>query len=132
MRELDWQVSSMEQVCTSCLPPLLNLEHLYIYENPRWRQHWQDNIENALWLELLRPFTSVKNLFLSKDFARRIVPLARARWGQSDRSVAHPTEYFLGGTAIIGTGPGGHSTGCCRATGCQSPYSSFLRTVRST
>ena len=73
-RELDWQVSSMEQVCSSCLPPLLNLERLYIYENPRWRQHWQDNIENALWLELLHPFTSVKNLFLSKEIARRIVP----------------------------------------------------------
>jgi hypothetical protein len=71
--ELDWQVSSMEQVCTSCLPPLLDLEHLYIYENPRWQQHWQDNIENVLWLELLHPFTSVKNLYLSKDIARRIV-----------------------------------------------------------
>jgi hypothetical protein len=72
--ELDWQVSSMEQVCASCLPPLLNMEHLYIYERPHWQEHWQDNIENALWLELLHPFTSVKNLYLSKDIARRIVP----------------------------------------------------------
>ena len=73
--ELDWQVSSMEQVCTSCLPPLPTLESLYIHENPRWQQHhWQDNIENALWLELLHPFTSVKNLYLSSDIARRIVP----------------------------------------------------------
>jgi hypothetical protein len=73
-RELDWQVSSMEQVCTLCLPPLSTLESLYIYEYPRWRPQWQDNIENALWLELLHPFTSAKNLCLSEDIARLIVP----------------------------------------------------------
>jgi hypothetical protein len=53
--------------------------------------------------------------------------LARARWRQSDSSVARPTEYFLGRSAV-GTCPGGHSGGCCRATGYRSPYSSFLRT----
>ena len=93
-RELDWQVSSMEQVCTSCLPPLLNLEHLYIYENPRWRQHWQDNIENALWLELLHPFTSVKNLSLSKDIARRIVPAIQELVGDRATEVL-PTLLFF-------------------------------------
>ena len=72
-RELDWQVSSMEQVCTSCLPPLPTLD-LHIEGNPHYRQHWQGNVENALWLRLLHPFTSVKNLYLSEEFARRIVP----------------------------------------------------------
>ena len=70
----DWQVSSMEQVCTSCLPPLSTLEDLYIYERPNFPADWQDNIENTLWLELLQPFTSVKNLYLSEEFALRIVP----------------------------------------------------------
>jgi hypothetical protein len=69
--ELDWQVSSLEQVFTSCLPPLSTLEDLYIDDQ---KPDWQDNIENALWLELLRPFTTVENLYLSKEFARRIVP----------------------------------------------------------
>jgi hypothetical protein len=32
-------------------------------------------MENTRWLELLQPFTSVKNLYLSKDFAR---PIAHA------------------------------------------------------
>ena len=54
---------------------------------------------------------------------------ARARWGQSDRSVARPREYFLGGGPAIGTSPGGHSTGRYRPTGQQSPYSNFLPTV---
>ena len=30
---------------------------------------------------------------------------ARARWGQDDRSVAHPAEYILGGAPVIGTYP---------------------------
>ena len=71
--ELEWQVSSMEQVCTSCLRPLPTLD-LHIDGNPHYRQHWQGNVENALWLELLRPFVSVKNLYLSEEIARRIVP----------------------------------------------------------
>ena len=70
---LDWQVSSMEQVFTSCLPPLPTLD-LHIDGNPDYRQHWQGNVENALWLRLLHPFTSVKNLYLSEEIARRIVP----------------------------------------------------------
>ena len=69
-RELDWQVSSMEQVCTSCLPLLPALD-LHIDGN---QQHWQASVENALWLRLLHPFTSVKNLYLSEEVARYIVP----------------------------------------------------------
>jgi hypothetical protein len=71
-KELDWQVSSMEQVCTSCLSYLSMLDDLYIilYPSPKC----QDNVENVLWLELLHPFTAAKNLYLSKEIARRIVP----------------------------------------------------------
>ena len=69
-RELDWQVSSMEQVCTSCLPPLPTLD-LHIDGN---RQHWQGNVDDVLWLQLLHPFTFVKNLYLTEEIAQRIVP----------------------------------------------------------
>ena len=71
--ELDWQVSSMEQVYTSCLPPLPTSD-LHIIGDSYILQHWQGNVENALWLRLLHPFTSVKNLYLSGRVARRIVP----------------------------------------------------------
>jgi hypothetical protein len=64
----------MVQVCTSCLPPLSTLEDVFIYEDPCWQTHWQDNIENVLWLELLHPFTSVKNLYISGYIAQGIVP----------------------------------------------------------
>ena len=73
-RELDWQVSSLEQLCASHLPPLSTLEDLYIYESlDGERPDWQDNIENTLWLDLLHQFATVKNLYLSKEFAPRIV-----------------------------------------------------------
>jgi hypothetical protein len=73
-RESDWQVSSLVQVCTSCLPPLSMLEDLYVCSDPYWQPHWQDNIENSLWLELLHQFTTVKNLYLSKELVLRIAP----------------------------------------------------------
>jgi hypothetical protein len=76
-RELDWQVSSLEQVCTSLLAsPFHVLEDLYIHKasftsNANWRD---SNIENTLWLELFHTFTNVKNLYLSNVFAPHIVP----------------------------------------------------------
>ena len=73
-QDVDWQVSSLEQICTACLPPLPTLEDLYIAEGRYSRLHWPDNIENTLWLELLRPFASVKNLYLSGQVAPHIVP----------------------------------------------------------
>ena len=86
-RELDWQVSSMEQVCTLCLPPLSMLEDLYIYESPYSQPIWKDNIENTLWLELLQPFTGVKNLYLSEKFASLITPALQELTGGSLLSV---------------------------------------------
>ena len=73
-RGLDWQVSSLEQVCASCLPPLSTLEDLYFHEDSYWHPDWKDSIENRQWLDLLRPFMAVKDLYLSENFASRIVP----------------------------------------------------------
>ena len=68
-REPDWQLSSIEQVCNSSLNSLPSVEDLYIehrYLQPLWKN---DAIENTRWLQLLLPFTAVKNLYLSKVFA---------------------------------------------------------------
>ena len=71
--ELDWQVSFLEQVCTSSLPPLSALQDLYITNHQPLRS-WGDDIDNSLWLEFLHPFTTVKNLYLSEKNAPGIVP----------------------------------------------------------
>ena len=75
-RKLYWQVLALEQVCTSCSPPLSTstLEDLYIFRASHSYPDWQDNVESMLWPELLRPFTAVKNLYLCKEFAPRIAP----------------------------------------------------------
>ena len=85
--ELDWQVSSVEQVCTSCLPPLSTSEDLYIFESPYSKPVWKDNIENTLWLELLRPFPAVKNLYLSEKFASLIASALQELTGGSTTEV---------------------------------------------
>jgi len=70
----DWQLSSLAQICTLSLGLFSTVENLYIYENPHSQLDWNDNIENSEWLELLLPFTAVKNLYISKYFAPRIAP----------------------------------------------------------
>ena len=68
-----WRLPSLEQVCTSCLPSLSNLEDLYISNHSRYTSNWQDYIESAKWLKLLQPFTTVKKLYLTQDFVQCIM-----------------------------------------------------------
>ena len=74
-REPDWQLSSVAQICTSSLPLLSTTENVFIYELRYSPPDWKDGIENIDWLDLLLPFTAVKNLYLSKQFAPRIAPV---------------------------------------------------------
>jgi hypothetical protein len=73
-REPNWQLSSLAQICSSSFPLLSTTENLYIFEHSRSQLDWKDAIDDTEWLELLRPFTAVKDLYLSKQFAPRIAP----------------------------------------------------------
>jgi hypothetical protein len=73
-REPDWQLSSLAQICTMSLSYLSTTENLFIYELAHSQHDGKDGIENIEWLDLLLPFTAVKNLYLSKQFAPRIAP----------------------------------------------------------
>ena len=66
-----WRLSSFAQFCNSALPPLPTLEFLAIR---KYGGYWQDPIGNTEWLELLRPFASVKNLVLSDEAAGYLAP----------------------------------------------------------
>ena len=60
------RLSSITQICNSTLSS--RVEDLYI-EHPYSQLFWQnDAIGKTLWLQLLLPFTAVKNLYLSKEF----------------------------------------------------------------
>ena len=59
---------SLAHVWASSLTPLptMAVGHLYVVYQP---YRWHD-IENTEWLELLRPFTSVENLYLPEELAQ--------------------------------------------------------------
>ena len=76
-REPDWQLSSIEQVCNFSLP-VFTIEDLYI-EHEYSKLVWKDDaIENTVWLHLLLPFTAVKDLYLSNEFAPGIAAALKA------------------------------------------------------
>jgi hypothetical protein len=77
----DWQLSSMAQLCSSFFPQALfpALEHLYILD---YDSDWQDDIENSQWLELLHPFTVVKDFYISSTFIPRIAPALQELVGE--------------------------------------------------
>jgi len=73
---LEWQLSALVQVCIQSLPPLSlsTVDDLYICENVGSRLDRDYPVDTEKWLELLKPFTSVKNLYLSDDLRQRIAP----------------------------------------------------------
>ena len=73
-KQSDWRLSSMAQICSSSLSLVSSLERLYVCEKEYLQSCWQGDIEDVQWLELLRPFTTVKTLYLSREFAPRIAP----------------------------------------------------------
>jgi hypothetical protein len=70
----DWQLSSLAQICALSLHLFSTMENLYIYEDIYSPPNWKDDIENTEWLDLLLPFTAMKDLYLSKQFSPRIAP----------------------------------------------------------
>ena len=125
-RELDWQVSSLEQLCSSHFPPLSTLEDLYIYERLYGEQpDWRDNIENTLWLELLHRFTTVKNLYLSKEFAQRIVAALQELVGGRTTEVLPTLQNIFLEEVERWACPGRHWEDCCCATAVWSHYDRF-------
>jgi hypothetical protein len=77
------QLSFLAQLCRSTFPHALisAVEHLYV--ESRYRIRWQDDdIENIQWLDLFRPFTAVKHLYISRDFMPRVAPALQELVGE--------------------------------------------------
>ena len=94
----DLQLSSMAQVCSSTFPRALitTVEHLYILENKLLlRPRWQDDMENSQWLELFRPFSAVKGLYISEEFMPRIAPTLKELVGERVMEVLPALLAFL-------------------------------------
>ena len=68
--EPDLQFSTIERLCSPFLRTISTLEDLYIEHEYSLAERGEIGaIENALWLQLLLPFLSVKDLYISEDFA---------------------------------------------------------------
>ena len=96
----DRQLSSLAQVCNSSLPPLPTLESLCIHEGQYSRPQWHNNMEHAQWLELLRPFSSVKDLILSENLVQLVAPALREIIGTAVLPVLQ--NVFLEGHQLSG------------------------------
>jgi len=99
-KPLDWQISSLAQVCSTSFTPLPALERLDmdIEADPNSPLEWQDDMEDTQWLELLRPFTSVKDLILSEASVPFITPSLQELSGERVTEVLPTLEnLFLEG-----------------------------------
>lgn len=84
--------------------PLPTLESLHIVAYPYLQQQRWDRVENAQWLELLRPFVAVKNLHLSKEVTLRIAPALQELVGERTTEV-FPTLQNVFLEELLPTGP---------------------------
>ncbi|KAI0298757.1 hypothetical protein B0F90DRAFT_670885 [Multifurca ochricompacta] len=69
--QLDWQVSSLAQICSQCLPLHSRVKQLCMgagYLQPGWK----DNMDPVEWLEVFRWFTAVEKLYISNALAPHI------------------------------------------------------------
>ena len=93
--KLNWQLLAIEQVFNSFLYPVSTIEYLYIKHQSLPRVC---SIENTLWLELLLPFTVVKELYLSKEFVPGImVALQELEGGRIVGVLPSLKEIFIKG-----------------------------------
>jgi hypothetical protein len=97
-RKLDWQLSSLVQVCNSALSTLSTLERLnlgHTIYGPALVPG-QDDIENTQWLDILRPCINVKDLQLSEKVAPCVAPALQELTGERVQEVL-PTlqDIFL-------------------------------------
>ena len=83
-RQSDWQLSSLAQVCNLSFPwgLMSSLERLYVCEGQHSQLRWQGDVENSQWVELLQPFTAVKELYLSRGLAPCIAPALQELVGE--------------------------------------------------
>ena len=98
----DWKLSSLAQICNSlsfhqALIPAV--ERLYIQSFIL--SYWQDDIEGIQWLELLSPFSSVKDLYISLEFTPRIAPALQELIEEGTTEVLPALQtLFLEGTSL--------------------------------
>ncbi len=122
-KPLDWQISSLVQVCSTSFPPIATLEFLsiHIQKDRDSPLKWQDDMENTQWLDLLHLFTSVKNLNLYRASVPFVAPALQELSGERVTEVLPALEtLFLEGPQPSGPvkGPIGNFIAARQLAGC--------------
>ena len=83
-RDSDWQLPALAQDFSTPSPHFCTLERLDIFDSDYSPPRWQDDTvtEDAQWLELSHPFTSMKDLYLSEEVSRRVAPALKKLVGE--------------------------------------------------
>ena len=102
------RLSSLAQACSTFLPPLPSLEHLTIYNSLIFPFQWQHEVDNNQWIELLRPFTTVKDLIVDKGVALSVAPALQEFVGERVTEILPGLQnIFLEGSPPSGQVPEG-------------------------
>ena len=72
-KHLDWQIDSATQVCAVLVPILSAAEELTLdFEEHSLSPDWQNDVDDMVWRDLLRPFNGVKKLYIGYPFASQL------------------------------------------------------------
>ena len=70
-KQLDWQLSSMTQVCDQISPFLFGVQHLVFNTNDFSSE--QDEVDDEQWVQLIRSFGGTRTLSIAGEFTTRIL-----------------------------------------------------------
>jgi len=105
-RVAERQVSSLAQFCSTSLPPLPALEHLFFRLDVLWGRQSSGLLGSALWLELLHPFVTVKHMDLvSGHLVIYVVPALRELTGEGVPEVLPVLRHVSIGHGLNPSGP---------------------------
>jgi hypothetical protein len=95
----------LSDVFRSSLPPLSSSQCLQIRVERYQRSQWQYDMDGIEWLELLRPFTAVKDLFISEELALRVAPALEEAANAARRVLPALQNIFFEGLQPSDSGP---------------------------
>ena len=101
--EAGWKLESLGGVCASLSPFISTVENLYIKEDEYWQQAFYYFLESWRWLDVLLPFTAVKNLYLPGKSTRDVMPALQVVVERGLEGVLPKLEnIFMDSTEISG------------------------------
>jgi F-box-like len=94
-RQNDWHPSFLTGFLESLFPSIYIVKHLYIYGSGRSQTQFGDDIDDMQWLDIFYPFTAVKKLHISEEFAQDIAPALQQLVGESATDVLPALECIV-------------------------------------